>query len=295
MKLAHRLRPFLAALLLAAPFAARAQDANFQRGCELFQKEDFAAAAAAFEKCAAASPANSKYQQWLGRALGLQAQRAGVMSSIGLVGKVRAAFEKAVELDPNNLSAREDLATMYRLLPGMLGGSTAKANEQIQKIRERDPAYAAQIEGNALAGEKKFDAAAAAYAKSIQLNGSRPAPYLALVLLAQQAKDWNKAWSMLERALAIDPKFTPAIYQVGRTSALSGQQLERGEAALRSYLKMPIRFDLQPPSYSGAHFRLGNILEKKGDNAGAAAAYDQALRLDPANKDAKAAREKLKL
>lgn len=282
----------LSAALLLAP-VVRAQEANFQRGCELFRREDYAGAAAAFQQCIAAKPNESKYHQWLGRALGLQAQRGGLVASLGTVGKIRAALEKAAELDPNNLEALEDLAMLYRMAPGVLGGSKEKAAEQLEAIRRRDPARAAQVEGNFLAGEKKYDEAAGAYRRAVRLNASRPAPWVALALLHQRAQEWSQAFECLDRALKLDPRDPQAIYQVGRTAALSGQQLERGEQALRTYLKMPLRYDRPTPSYSGAHFRLGNICEKRGDRLGAIAAYDQALPLDPKNKDAKAARAKL--
>ena len=60
---------------------------------------------------------------------------------------------------------------------------------------------------------------------------------------------------------------------------MSGQHLDRGLASLRLCL------GLDPPKgappHSAAEWRLGNILEKKGDAAGARAAYRAALELDP--------------
>jgi predicted TPR repeat methyltransferase len=45
---------------------------------------------------------------------------------------------------------------------------------------------------------------------------------------------------------------------------------------------------------ASAYFRLGNILEKKGDSAGARAEYETTLKIDPKQKEARAALAKLK-
>jgi Flp pilus assembly protein TadD len=57
---------------------------------------------------------------------------------------------------------------------------------------------------------------------------------------------------------------------------------------------MPTREDLENPSLAAAHFRLGNILEKKGDAVGARNEYETALKIDPKQKLAREALAKLK-
>jgi uncharacterized protein (DUF486 family) len=60
-------------------------------------------------------------------------------------------------------------------------------------------------------------------------------------------------------------------------------------------LSLPqLKEDLENPSLASAHFRLGNILEKKGDSAGARGEYEVSLKIDPKQKEARAALAKLK-
>lgn len=257
------------------------------------RRQQFAAAIPLLEKCVAAEPGNSKFHQWLGRALGLQAAQNGIASSVLSIRKVKAELEKAIELDPVNLEARQDLAIMYRALPGLLGGSNAKAAEQIAFIQRHDPALAAQIEGDFLASDKKYDAALAAYNESAKLNLC-PAILVRISLVHQQKKEWEKSFAALERALALDADHPFTLYQIGRTAALSGQQLDRGEKCLRTYIAMPVREELENPSIAAAHFRLGTILERKGDSAGARAEYETSLKMDPKQKLAREALAKLK-
>src|SRR4051794_36686613 len=274
-------------LLLAAAFAivlsnATADDIRevFRRAQELVRREQYAAAMPLLEKCVAAEPGNSKFHQWLGRALGLQAAQNGIVSGALSVRRVKAELEKAIELDPLNLEARQDLAVMYRAAPGFLGGSNAKADEQVRFIRRHDPALATQLEGDFLFADKKYDAALSAYQESERLH-SRPMILVRISLAHQNRKDWTQAFAALDRALGMDASFPFALYQVGRTAALSGQQLDRGEKCLRTYIAMPVREDLENPSLAAAHFRLGNILEKKGDRPGALDEYQTALAIDP--------------
>jgi tetratricopeptide (TPR) repeat protein len=291
-------RSFIRLATVAALFTVQliwAEDVSglYRQAQELMRRQQFAAAIPLLEKCVAADQGNSKFHQWLGRALGLQAAQNGIASSVLSIRKVKAELVKAIELDPLNLEARNDIAILYRALPGLVGGSNAKAAEQIAFIRRHDPALAAQIEGDFLASDKKYDAALAAYNESAKLN-PRPAILVRISLVHQQEKEWEKAFVALERSLALDADHPFTLYQIGRTAALSGQQLDRGEKCLRTYIALPLREELENPSIAAARFRLGMVLEKKGDSAGARAEYEASLSLDPKQKLAREALAKLK-
>src|SRR6476659_3213169 len=267
--------PVVAAAFDIVLSSATADDIRdvFRKAQEMVRREQFAAAVPLFEKCVAAEPGNSKFHQWLGRALGLQAAQNGIVSGALSVRRVKAELEKAIELEPLNLEARQDLAIMYRAAPGFLGGSNAKAAEQVAFIRRHDPALASQLDGDFLFADKKWDAALPAYQESARLH-PRPMIQVRISLVYQNKEDWTQAFAALDRALALDPDFPFALYQVGRTSALSGLQLDRGEKSLRTYIAMPVRDELENPSLAAAHFRLGNILEKKGDRPRARSEYE---------------------
>ena len=287
---------FVIVAIVAVSFGTLAADdaqALFRQAQDLIRREQYAAAVPVLEKCVAAEPANSKFHQWLGRALGLQAAQNGIVSGALSVRRVKAELEKAIELDPMNLEARQDIAVMYRAAPGFLGGSNAKAAEQIAFIRRHDPALASQLEGDFLFADKKYDAALASYQESERLH-PRPMIQVRISLAHQNKKEWPEAFAALDRALEMDANFPFALYQVGRTAALSGQQLDRGEKCLRAYIAMPVREDLENPSLAAAHFRLGNILEKKGDTAAARTEYETSLKIDSKQKLAREALAKLK-
>jgi tetratricopeptide (TPR) repeat protein len=79
----------------------------------------------------------SGYHLWLGRAYGYAALEAHILRQPFLALKVKQHFEKAVELNPDNIPAREDLREYYLQAPGILGGSEAKAKQQTDEIEKR--------------------------------------------------------------------------------------------------------------------------------------------------------------
>ncbi len=66
---------FLGVALFVSAAAAEDMRAVFRQAQDLVRREQYAAAVPLLEKCVAAEQGNSKFHQWLGRALGLQAAR----------------------------------------------------------------------------------------------------------------------------------------------------------------------------------------------------------------------------
>src|SRR5438876_1193525 len=69
------------------------------------------------EKAVALDPQNSLFHEWLGRAYGDKADRAGWFSAISLAKKTRKEFQMAVDLDDRNFSARQALINSGRPSP----------------------------------------------------------------------------------------------------------------------------------------------------------------------------------
>ena len=111
----------------------------------------------------------------------------------------------------------------------------------------------------------------------------------ALVTLLQNAKRFDEAFTIVDDRLAWLPDETASLYNLGRLSAISGQHLARGEAAMRRFLTLTA----DPVRQSHAHYRLGMIKEKMGDAQAAAAEYQAAIDLYPRHELAKVALQKL--
>lgn len=223
----------------------RNADVQSYLGRLALQRSEFEKAVAILERAVALAPNDARIHQQLGDAYGLSAQKAGLFAKLGLARKCRAEYEKAVELDPRNIDARWSLMEYYRQAPGFLGGGGAQALGQAQAIKRLDPNRGRIAVASIYAADNRIDAALAEF----------------------------------EEAMKVNPDDYGANYQFGRIAAQTGQRPDAGLAALRRCLTLTPP-DNQPP-HAAAHWRIGNILEKKGDKDGARAAYEAALQVDP--------------
>jgi hypothetical protein len=139
----------------------------------------------------------------------------------------------------------------------------------------------AHLEANRLPDAERW------FGEALRLAPDSIAPVRGLALVHGAGKQWSAAFALWDRVLARDSGDLSALYHTGRMAALSGERLESGERALRAYLARAHRADL--PSHAAAHWRLGMILQARGDVAGARREYGSALRLDPQHADAQAA------
>ena len=117
--------------------------------------------------------------------------------------------------------------------------------------------------------------------EALRLGPDSVAPIGALAGSFILRRQWDAGIAVLDSLLARHKQTLAIHYQIGRLSALSGQQLDKGERSLRAYVAG------QPPpgapSVANGYWRLGMILEQKGDRAGARRAYETGLTLEPKN------------
>jgi tetratricopeptide (TPR) repeat protein len=244
------------------------------------------------ERAERLEPGSSECQLWLGRAYGAQAIHANVLHQPSLARKVHRAFERAVELDPSNLSARFALLEYDLRAPRFLGGSPEKARAQAEAIRQRDALRGHRAFGRIAEEDKRWDVAAAEYERAREDSPESPEPLFWRARLAEQQKDYAAALDLLER-LARMPSQREALYEIGRICAVSGLRLARGEEALKAYLEGPAATP-DEPSFASAHDRLGALYQRKKDRALARREYTAALELDPMLTEARQALLRLK-
>jgi tetratricopeptide (TPR) repeat protein len=202
-------------------------------------------AAKFLETATALDGTRSLYFHVLGDAYGEILQRASLFAKPGWARKCLAAYDRAVALDPDDVDVREARMSYYRHAPAIAGGGMDKARAEAAEIRQRDAVRGAQAFADLCVAEKKY----------------------------------ADAFAVIDELIARNPDSKPAQYQLGRLAAITGQQLERGAAALQEYLQhTPTGRD---PALCAAHWRLGMIAAKKGDKDAARREYETALQLNP--------------
>ena len=192
---------------------------------------------------------------------------------------------------PANLDARTDLIQYYVQAPGFLGGSTEKALGQAEEIRKRNALRGFLELGALYEREKRIADAEKAYLAASKEKSDRHVGEYRLGVFYQNTGAFDKAFELFEAMIAANPNEFGALFQIGKTGAMSGQRLPRAEEALAAYLQTtPGRND---PSLAAAHWRLGMVHERRQDKQRAKAEYETALRLDPSFKPATESLKKL--
>jgi tetratricopeptide (TPR) repeat protein len=125
----------------------------------------------------------------------------------------------------------------------------------------------------------------------ILMAKSDPAYVSALANFYTSQKQYDKAFQLFGEAIQKNASDFIAIYQYGRTSALSGQRLEKGEAYLNKYLTHTP--EKNEPSHAGANMRLAQIYEKKGNKKEAKRLYEASLKADNTLREAKEGLERV--
>jgi len=131
-------------------------------------------------------------------------------------------------------------------------------------------------------------AAAEAEAKrALALDPARVNAYTVLASVAARANRWDEVTAWLKQARDRVPDDLSPQYRAAVTVLTTdqNQQLQRAEQWLRDYLSRPP--EGQQPSHAGAHWRLGQVLEREGRKAEAAREFQIAVRQDGSLEQAK--------
>ncbi|MCW5911431.1 MAG: tetratricopeptide repeat protein [Cyclobacteriaceae bacterium] len=256
--------------------------AQYYLGRIAFDEKKYDEAEDFFESAVSKNDKVAEYHTWYGNTLGTIAADANLFRQAMLGPKMKSAWEKAVQLDPETVDARESLIQYYLQAPAIAGGSVDKAIEMANEIKKIKPAEGHRQLGNIYYREKKFTEAEKEFIAMAKADAAYTSGLANFYVLQKQ---YDKAFSLFEETLKQNPDDMAATYQVGKLSALSGQQLDRGEACLKKYLTYQPQKN--EPSHAGANMRLGQIMEKRGKKAAARSYYELALKDDATLKEAK--------
>ena len=263
-------------------------DAQYWLGRIAFEEKNYDDAEEYFEAAIEANDKVAEYYTWYGNTLGTIAGDANFLKQGMLAPKMKSAWEKAVALDPTGIDPRESLVQYYLQAPAIAGGSVDKAIEIANQIVKLKPAEGHRQLGNIYFKEKRMVEAEKEF---IAMTNADPAYVSGLANFYMLQKQYDKAFNLFEEGVKKNPEDMLAIYQIGKTSALSGQRLDRGEECLRKYLTYTPKQN--EPSHAGANMRLAQIMEKRGKKSEAKKLYELAIKSDDTLKEAKEGLERV--
>ncbi|MGB7063427.1 MAG: tetratricopeptide repeat protein [Candidatus Zixiibacteriota bacterium] len=226
----------------------------------------------------------SEYHVWLGLAHGMQAQKGSKFKAIFRANRARKEFEKAVSLDSLNIDARLQLAQYLLTAPGVAGGSKSKAKEQARIIEQIDSLFGAIAWSFYWQNRKDTVKAESFLREAVRLDttSAHRATYMYGQFLHGQER-YHEAVEVYEKSSREYPDDLGLLYQVGRSYIFAEDSLDKAEWCFKEYLK--VEPERAAPQWADAHWRLGMVYDLKGEVDLAIAELEEAVRLEPENKE----------
>jgi tetratricopeptide (TPR) repeat protein len=260
-------------ILAAQPGDAQAH----QLLCRIYSAQDMADNAIhECELAASSAPASSDNQMWLGRAYGFKASHANALSALSLAIKVRIAFERAVQLDAENIHALNDLGEFYVAAPALVGGGLGKAQAQAARMQPHFPSQAHRLLA-LIAEKKKEDAIAETEFSNAVAAGKTPEAYIDLGHFYERHHQPDKMVDALRSGIATDHRKGPSLVDAASILTDAHRSPQLAETLLRAYLASSAKTD-DAPAFK-VHVQLGELLAHRGDPAAAHREYAAAIAL----------------
>jgi tetratricopeptide (TPR) repeat protein len=208
-----------------------------------------------FEKAVAADPNSSNHRLWLGRAYGRRAETSSFVTAPSFATKARQHFEKAVELDPRNLDAINDLFEYYLDAPGLLGGGLDKAASLAKRIGELDPAEYHYAQAQLAEKRKEFQTAENQLRRATELAPRQVGRLIDLAnFLAKQGR-YQESDAAFHEAHKLAPDAPRLLFEQASVYIRSRRNIELAKQLLKRYLDSPLTPNDPPRSQAEALLR----------------------------------------
>ena len=244
------------------------------------------------ERAIALAPQDSECHHWLGKVYGEKASHASWFTALSWARKARREFETAVELDPRNFAARQNLIEYLCSAPGFAGGGEDKANAHIAQLAAMDAAEGYYAKGNCRRLKKNFAGADAEFAKALEASPESADLIYDIGDHAMKHNQPDRLLSVVNAGQKADPADPRDDFYLAVALILQKEKPADAEQLLRAYLKRAPRREAYPHP-AAVHEWLGRLFEQQGKRSAAADEYKAALQDDPKNKHAREALKRL--
>jgi tetratricopeptide (TPR) repeat protein len=185
-------------------------------------------------------------------------------------------YQRALQIDPNFILARYDLAVAYRGL-----GQIQKAIAEYEKALKLNPKFPEALSnlGGQYFRKGDVDRAITHFRKAIEVYPNFIQALSNLGAALNKQGQSQQALPHLKKALALDPEFAIAYFNLGNAYFATGQ-LDRAEEAFNHAVQKGIDF-------LSLHWKLHEIHLKKGRRNQAIDELRIILQMDPQHPDAK--------
>ena len=222
------------------------------------------------QQCVERQPKEAICHYALGSVMGVQAMSGGMFKAMTLTGKIKDSLTRALEIDASFFEARSALQQFYLMVPGVAGGSVAKAQALETEIRNSQPEHAkllrarvAMQENHMADAERELLSVKAGNDTTLQADLRQS--WTSLGMYFSREKQFAKAKAWFEQLEREQPKQAMGAYGLGRVALDMGQPDE----ALRQFERARA---LEGADTLPLDYRQGIAYQDKGDKPQAKAA-----------------------
>jgi len=169
-----------------------------------------------------------------------------MLTAPGFATKARQFFEKAAQLNPNNLDAQSDLFEYYLEAPGFLGGGFDKASATAAQIARLNPSEGYWAQAKLAEKRKEFSNAEAHLRRAVEIAPKQIGRLIDLARLFTKQGRYNDADLSLAKAEQIEPNSPKLMYAKADLYIKSKRNLDVARDLLKRYLSSTLTPD-DPP------------------------------------------------
>jgi tetratricopeptide (TPR) repeat protein len=217
-----------------------------------------------YEQLVDLQPMVADYHYKYGGVLGMKALEINKLRALGLIGDIKEAFSTAAELDPSHIEARWALVEFYIQLPGIIGGSEAKALKYADELLKLSPVDGYLAKGYIAEYNDRPAVAEKHYKKAVEVGGSVTC-YTKLSEHYEKNENPDAAMATLKEAQEKHKKNNRLHYQLGKVAGQYGIGLDQGIQCLHHYISFYTTKDGVPKDW--AYLRLAQIYRHKGQKS----------------------------
>lgn len=144
-------------------------------------------------------PKSADYWYKYGGALGMKAKSVNKFKALGLIDDVETSFLTAAKLDTKHIDSRWALVMLYIELPGILGGSEAKAVRYSNELMELSKVDGYLSKGYIDEYFNRYKSAEVNYVKAHEIGNSKTTFQKLYNLYLKKLKDKTKASKLKEQ------------------------------------------------------------------------------------------------
>jgi Flp pilus assembly protein TadD len=229
---------FSAAVQTLAPIAEKNAEETELLGKSYYMLGAYHDASDAFRKAIELNPKTASCYHWLGRAYGRRAETAFPLAAPNYAIKARANLEKAVELDPSDGEALNDLFEYYLQAPGMLGGGLDKASKMADKIGKHDAAEGAYARARIAEERKDWGQAESLLRRAAELAPQQPGRLIDLAKLLSKQSRFDESDAMFTKAHEVAPTAPKVYFAQAAAYIRANRKQDQARDLLKKYLAM---------------------------------------------------------